>query len=261
VSTEPRRWCIHDRCHEFVPGSHNAAYCPDCKCKRKQEAARKRLTEPITDDVALWELQENRKIGRIESSQAKNEWLLEKSTFAFFDLETSNLDASIGFIICGAVGDRHGEKEVFVAQKNEEGLFDDHESCVVMRDRLESFDYVVTFYGTGFDIPYINTRLVMNNERPIDRLRHIDMYYVARHRLKLHSNRLQVVSETLFGDSNKTRVIGPIWTKALMGDVESLNYITEHCLVDIDELRAVFEKLRGFVNLSAVRWRKYGGSY
>jgi len=89
----------------------------------------------------------------------------------------------------------------------------------------------------------------------------VDLYYVARHRLKLHSNRLAVVAETLFGESEKTRVVGPIWTRAVAGDKEAMDYIVEHCIIDVDVLEQVFERLRGFVNLSATRWRKYGASY
>ena len=87
------------------------------------------------------------------------------------------------------------------------------------------------------------------------------MYYTARFKLKLHSNKLVGVGETLFGKTGKTRVVGPIWTKAMMGDKESLRYIVEHCQADVVELEDVFNELRGFVNLSAVRWRVYGASY
>ena len=70
-----------------------------------------------------------------------------------------------------------------------------------------------------------------------------------------------MVAETLFGESEKTRVIGPIWTRALMGDKEAWKYIIEHCQMDVVVLERVFEELKGFVNLSATRWKKFGGSY
>jgi uncharacterized protein YprB with RNaseH-like and TPR domain len=163
-------------------------------------------------------------------------------------------------MICACVKDHHGAIRTFIAGQVD-GAIDDHQAVVETRDYLESLDYVYTYYGTGFDIPFINTRLIVHNERPIDRLRHIDLYYVARHRLKLHSNRLAVVAETLFGESDKTRVIGPIWTRALAGNKEALTYIVEHCEIDTEVLERVFDRLRGFVNLSAVRWRKFGASY
>jgi len=261
VPVTPDVFCAYDNCHRFTPGSATGRYCPECKCKRKAENSRKRLNEPLPlDPVELWKLQEHRKIERLDLYQRKNEWLLANSKIGFFDLETSNLDASIGMIICGSIKEYKG-KTVTYPMKKVDGLLTDAEAVVKLRDDLEKYDYVCTYYGTRFDIPYINTRLIMHGERPINQLRHIDMYFTARFKLKLHSNRLVVVGETLFGESHKTRVMGPEWTRALMGDANSLRYITEHCEIDVAELEAVFEELRGFVNLGNVRIRRFGGSY
>jgi uncharacterized protein YprB with RNaseH-like and TPR domain len=262
MSGQPKIWCHYDRCCSFDPGSHNARFCPEHRCKRRAENARKRLTSPPPDDIEeLWRLQENRKLGRLETAQSKNEWLLERSKIGFFDIESSNLDASIGVILCACIKDRGGEVHTFVAGQDEGGIISDRTVVVAIRDRLEQYDYVSTFYGTRFDIPFLNTRLLMHGERPIDRLRHIDLYFVARFKLKLHSNRLQVVAETMLGESTKTRVVGPIWVRAIAGDKAAMQYIIDHCVIDVEELENVFEKVRGFINLSAVRWRKYGGSY
>ena len=260
----PDRWCSYDFCCAFTPGSHNAEYCPEHKCKRKVENAKKRLTtdfpEGATAEV-LWKLQESRKKGRLEVAVEKNRWLLENSKIAFFDLETSDLNASIGMILCGSIKERGGATVTFSAAKDSDGILVDKNICVQLRDMLAGYDYVTTYYGSRFDIPYINTRLIMQGERPINELRHIDLYYRAKFNLKLHSNRLQVVGETLFGESQKTRVLGVVWQRAAQGDMEALKYIQEHCERDVEELEEVFDTLKGFINLSATRWRKYGASY
>ena len=267
MSTRPLIWCAYDHCCEFAPEAHNARYCPTHRCKRRAENAVKRLTQDVDDTPeVLWEEQEQAKKGRLEIAQAKNEWLLARSKIAFFDLETTNLNASIGMILCGCIGWRARPGEpgsilTAVANKGNDGLLSDHAVCLTLRDALETADYVVTWYGTKFDIPYINTRLLMHDERPINRLRHVDLYYSARFRLRLHSNRLQVAAETLLDKSDKTRVIGGVWQRAAQGSDEDMKYIIEHCKVDVGELEQVFDQLRGFVNFSATRWRKLGGSY
>ena len=258
---QPKIWCHHDRCCEFDPGSHNARYCPEHRCKRKAESARTRLVTAEKQDEEVWELQENKKVHRMVSSQQKNEWLLANSDIEFFDIETTNLAASIGMILCACLKKRGGGTETFMAARDEEGLLSDKKLIVELRDAIEKTDYVSTFYGTNFDIPFLNTRLIMEGERPLNKYRHIDLYYVARNKLRLHSNRLQVVAETLFGDSAKTRILGGTWTHAAMGDLKALEYVAEHCVHDVEELEEVFEQLRGFVNLSATRWRRFGGSY
>lgn len=252
-----RRWCIYDRCCEFDPIVHNQVYCTECKCKRKAENSKKRLTAPLTDDAEVWSLQERKKLNRAYVSQNKNEWILQNKSFAAFDIETSNLSASIGEILCACVKTLNGPIKTFVADTNT----GDKQLCIDMRDYLETFDYVYGFYSLKFDLPYLNTRLIIHGERPIDSIRHIDVYYTARHKLKLHSNKLAIVAETLLGHDDKTRVIGPIWLKAIRGDPESIFYIIDHCQRDVKVLEDVFNQLRGFMNLSATRLRKFGAAY
>ena len=257
MSSQPTIWCNFDRCHEFEPGSHNARYCPDCKCKRKQENAVKRLTEPVIGDLELWGLQERRKEAVSIRAQDKNAWLLATRRFVFFDLETFDLAAEFGLVMVGCVKDRGGATQTFVAHGDTE-----ERSCVLgIRDALESADFVVTWYGTKFDVPYLNTRLQILNERPIERIRHIDLYYTSRFRLRLQSNRLANVGLSLLGRDDKTVIVPGIWRRALQGDQEALDYIVDHCQRDVKILEDVFNKLHGFVNLSATRWRRYGASY
>ncbi len=253
-------WCNFDRCCEFTPETINRKYCAEHGCAKKAENSRRRLQSPLISSEESWRLQENRKLDRLLVSQNKNRWIEENSNICFFDIETTNLSASIGMMICACVKDKDGETYTFKMSK-ENGLFNDHKAVVEIRDFLESYDYVVTYYGTRFDIPYLNTRLIMYGERPLQRLRHIDLYFTAKFKLKLHSNKLAVVCETLFGDTEKTRVIGNTWNQALMGDKQSMDYIVEHCQIDVAELEKVYDELKGFINLSAVRWRVFGGSY
>lgn len=283
MSTLPKIWCKWDRCHEIVPGSHNAQYCPphdkdcppDCKehcgCKRKVENSKRQLSIPIIPDAERWQLQESRKLAIAEDAQAKNQWLLETKSFGFFDIESSNLSASIGMHLCACIKPKGTDKILTASTLDAAPIcshcdhpgeyLNDHKMAVQLRDWLEQFDYVVTFYGTRFDVPYLNTRLIMYGERPINQMRHVDLYYVARTHLRLHSNRLEVVAQTVLGRSAKTHIVGPIWLRAVQGDPEAMGYIVDHCERDVVELERAFDRLRGFINLSKARVKKYGGTY
>ena len=258
MSTRPLIWCAYDFCCQFAPEAWNTRYCPEHRCKRRAENAVKRLLQDVDETPeVLWEEQEQRKRGRMETAQAKNEWLLARSKVVFFDIETFDLAAEFGMIMVGCVGQRGGATQTFVAHGEKE-----ERACIVgIRDTLELADYVVTWYGTKFDLPYLNTRLLINDERPVNRIRHIDLYYTSRFKLRLQSNRLANVELSLLGASSKTVIMPGIWRRALQGDQEALDYIVDHCQKDVDILAQVFERLRGFVNLSATRWRKYGASY
>ena len=255
--SQPKRWCGWDRCHEFEPGSATAKYCVDCRCKRKVENAAKRLAKPLDLGDELWQLQENRKLARADATAQKNEWVLANKRIVAFDLETFDLAADYGLIMVGCVKDRGGETKTFFAH----GDRDERECVVAIRDELERADYVCTYYGTGFDLPYLNTRLIIHGERPLHQIRHVDLYYVAKFKLKLNRNRLANVEMALFGVSNKTEILPGIWRRALQGDQAALDYIADHCQRDVAILERCFDRLRGFINLGATRLRRFGAAY
>ena len=257
--TQPKRFCHFDRCHEFEPGSWNAIYCPDCRCKRRAENSLKRLSTLPHADEELWERQENAKLARADHSAQKNDYLLNTRRIVFFDIETFDLAADFGLVMVGCIKERGGETTTFVAH----GDVDERECILGVRDTLEAADYVVTYYGTGFDLPYLNTRLIIHGERPLHQIRHVDLYYKVRHGLKLNRNRLDNVEDALFGDEAKlkTRIKPGIWRRALQGNQDALDYIVHHCVADVELLEKAFNKMVGFINLSATRIRRYGGSY
>ena len=182
---------------------------------------------------------------RHEENKAHNKWILDNCNFVFFDIETGNLNAPFSRIIGACVLDRDDRDiDQYLSFKTDNSL------VKKLRNRLEEADYVVTYYGTGFDIPYLNTRLLLAGERPLKAIRHIDLYYTARNSLKLHSNRLATVCDTLFGATKKTQILPAVWEKALRGDKAALKYVIEHCVADVEELERVFDALVGFRALS-----------
>src|SRR3972149_7036172 len=96
--------CQSNECSvAFEPQVHNQTYCSQ-KCKRHMENVRRQaVTEEPLYDEQTWQAQETKKLLRAEENKAKNAWILENKSFATFDLETSNLNASIGEILCGCV--------------------------------------------------------------------------------------------------------------------------------------------------------------
>src|SRR3970040_448941 len=115
--------CESDECTStFEPRVHNQAYCSQ-KCKRHMENVRRQtVTEEPLYDEQTWQAQETKKLLRAEEKKAKNQWILENKSFATFDLETSNLNASIGEILCGCVKNVNGDTKTFVAGRSGDGL-------------------------------------------------------------------------------------------------------------------------------------------
>lgn len=245
--------CEYDGCHTFETESHNARYCPECKCKRKLENVKKRTNlRPVAEDHAdLWEQQEKKKLAGAQAALEKTQWILRNKTFAMFDIETTDLAANIGEMICACIKPLGKEPIVFLRKRSDKMITDK------IAKELRKYDYIVTFYGSRFDIPFLVTRLKMHRQEPLGFIRHLDMYYAAKFGLKLYSNRQQVVHEALFGDSDKTRILGPMQLRAIEGNREALKYIVDHCIIDVNELERIFMELAPSRNLSMVPVRRF----
>ena len=210
------------------------------------------MTVTLTSGPSKWAEEEKRKEALAHERELKSQHLLWTKSFAMFDIETTNLNASIGEILAACVKQLgQDEVKVFKAGRDDKKLVRD------VAQELKKYDYICTYNGTRFDLPFISTRLLVHGQPSLGTLRHIDLYFTARTFLRLHSNRLQVVAETLFGTSTKTQVLGNIWNRAQKGDRKSLNYIVEHCIEDVKELERVFCALVPFRSLGATPLRLY----
>lgn len=157
-----------------------------------------------------------------------------------WDLECSSLNANGGFIICAVLEDARTRKQkTFKINDYKAWKSDPWNDFELVRDisrELGLADVWVTYYGKKFDLPFLNTRIAYWRSRGknIDfpsNIPHIDLYHTAKFKLRLHSNRLQVVS-TLLGHGDKTSLDLPVWLRAAGGHVPSINYVVTHCKAD-----------------------------
>lgn len=201
-------------------------------------------------------LQEEQKTQRWLNTLEKNKWLLENKTFAMFDIESTDLNASFGRLICACIRpwsindvSPRSAKVIEASRSSDKG------AVKAIIKELDKYDYIVTWYGMGFDIPFIQTRALIHELQPLGAHRHLDFYYTSRGNLKFKGNSLAMVSETLFGETLKTRIRPMIWGDAMIGKKEAWKYIIDHCELDVEELERVFVVTLPFRNLGATRIR------
>jgi uncharacterized protein YprB with RNaseH-like and TPR domain len=168
----------------------------------------------------------------------------------FFDIETTGLQGNWDFMITYSIKPE-GENDIIcgaITKKEiEDGSFDRRivKECI---DNLMKFDRVYTFYGTKFDIPFLRTRAL---EQGIDfpiygSISHKDIYYIAKHKLKLHSNRLESVCD-LLGIKGKTHENPNTWRFASGGNKKAIDDILNHNIWDVRILEDVYNRLKDFV--------------
>ena len=254
--------CLYDGCCEFEPSTHNHIYCSECRCKRKEETRKKRLAVPLVYDADTFELQEKRKRALLDRKQARNKWIFQNKSFACFDIETTDLKADGGQILCASIKPYGEPVETYKSEIYLPEGGDDRTVLVDIRDRLRDFDYIVTWYGTGFDMPFLKTRLLITDQERLGEIYHVDLYYTSRFHYLFNSNRMQSVEEALFdGKTHKTRLSRTLWAKALSFDykvrLEALNYIADHCEMDVISLENIFDLIGDSKDLSSTPLRRY----
>lgn len=174
----------------------------------------------------------------------------ESERLAFFDIEASNLDADYGIMLSWAIKPSDSDKvigDVLTPEDVKKGYEDKRivESCI---DALGKFDRVVTYYGTGFDLPFLRARaLIVGVDFPtFGTLKHKDIYYTIKSKFKLSSRRLENACRQLLGKTDKTRIDAKYWRNGVRGDKESLEYIFEHNTYDCLDLEKLYDKVIDF---------------
>lgn len=149
----------------------------------------------------------------------------------------SNLNADFGIVLSGAVKEYGVDKpHVFRIDDSpnyKKQMWDDRWVVEQIRELLRSFDILFTWNGSRFDIPFLNSRLLLHGLEPLPKKLHKDLLYTARYGLHLHSNRLASVQEFLGLAHEKSSISGTYWTKALTGDRDAMDYIIDHMERDV----------------------------
>jgi uncharacterized protein YprB with RNaseH-like and TPR domain len=167
---------------------------------------------------------------------------------AILDIETTHLSADLGRILVACLKPVGQEAIVFRLDNYPEFQSEPWSDRPLVRDLLEHLARtvrIITWYGKRFDIPFIRTRkaiLGVDSIESLIRLQHLDLYYVARQQLRMHTHRLENYMMH-WSQYEKTEVRPQEWQKAAFGHRASMDYVVEHCLRDVHGLEDVYLEL------------------
>jgi uncharacterized protein YprB with RNaseH-like and TPR domain len=114
-------------------------------------------------------------------------------------------------------------------------------------EELKNIDIAVTYYGTGFDIPFLRSRVLHWGYLFPDygSKFHFDLYYRVRSLLKLHRSSLDAAC-AFFEIEGKTPIRIETWNKARYGNKAALKEVLVHNDGDVDILEQLFERLEDY---------------
>tara|TARA_R100000808_G_C2137903_1_gene145971 strand:+ start:371 stop:1099 length:729 start_codon:yes stop_codon:yes gene_type:complete len=170
-------------------------------------------------------------------------------SIGYLDIESTGFSANIDVMLSWCIKGR-GEKKVAGACITREEIMSPEQDARIVEllvDEMNKYDVIFTYYGTRFDIPFIRTRALYHGTYfPMYRQKsHKDLYYVVKSKLKLHRSSLMAATE-FFGIAGKTRIKPEYWQKARWGDKQSLKYVYEHNVADVEILEDLHRKLEDY---------------
>ena len=98
---------------------------------------------------------------------------------------------------------------------------------------LSQADVLISFNGQTFDLPWLQSKFLRERLPALGDLRHIDLYQVARHKMRLTRKSLANISKYLRLKNQKTRLDFDVWGRAGEGDSKAMKYIRDHAAADV----------------------------
>lgn len=111
---------------------------------------------------------------------------------------------------------------------------------------INQADIVVTYYGKGHDMPFINGRLLRKGLYLNPNIKHIDLYRTVKSAMRLSSHRLDNVAAFL-GTDRKEKVSYALWPRTWAGDYDALLDMAHYCRGDVTALEGPFNALLPFM--------------
>lgn len=226
-------------------GSYNKS-APVCRCSPKtfkkyyeeaktvQTVTKKRETKSMMSDIFLDP---------------------EQCRVALLDIEATGLRGDFGVILCVVIKEfgRNNTKLFKIDLEAEDLLESEKQMLIQVNEYLKTFDGVIGYYSSRYDIPMLRTRSYYHGIEPLMKIKQLDVYFSVKRILNTTSRRLERVSDLMRINANKelpekSKIDINEWIRVMHSrDTQALAYISQHCIDDVLILEGVTNELRPFL--------------
>lgn len=160
-----------------------------------------------------------------------------------FDIESTGRDGDYNSVLVVSVKPYNKVPKVYVAERpgTDKGLL------IEVRDELERYAGWITYYGRGFDVPIIQTRLLKHRLKPLDKRFHIDMYYHLNAHIKTGRKSQGHRLNWLELPEEKMSVSAEEWNRVLSGNKAAMATMVKRCVSDTRGLEALYKRTRHLI--------------
>jgi uncharacterized protein YprB with RNaseH-like and TPR domain len=167
----------------------------------------------------------------------------QANSLAFVDIEATGLKGDYNSILVVSIKPyQHAPYSIHIKQ-----LGNDQRVVKEVAQELAKYDCWATYYGSGFDIPMLNTRLLKWGQPPLVKRHHIDMYYKLKSHI-LTGRRSQGHLLTWLGTPEQKMSVSPdAWSEMGFKIDEHLPQMIERCESDAKGLQNLYERTRHLI--------------
>lgn len=124
--------------------------------------------------------------------------------------------------------------------------FNDKHVLQVLHKVLSEADVIVHHNGSSFDLPYVQTRMLIHGMSPLPPIVALDTYKTAKSRFYLNSNKLDYIAG-LLGIGHKKETTKGLWMKILQGNRKAIKEMIVYNQRDVILLQKVFKRLAPYM--------------
>lgn len=170
--------------------------------------------------------------------------LAEKAnTLAFVDIEATGLRGDYNSVLVVSVKPFAGKPYSFAVTQPG----NDKRVVREAKEALEGYDAWVTYYGKGFDIPMLNTRLLKWGIAPIEKRHHIDMYFTLKHKLLTARKSQGHLLNWLGTPDQKMSVSADVWNDIVVNPAKHMPTMIKRCESDASGLQGLYERTKHLI--------------
>lgn len=118
---------------------------------------------------------------------------------------------------------------------------DDFRIIASLANLMHEADFVVAHNGDNFDVPHVNTRLLVNGQLPVS-VKSLDTCKIAKQTFRFAYNKLDYLAAVLFND-HKIKTEFKWWLDCYHGDEQALAKMSRYNVKDVRLLERVFDAL------------------
>lgn len=173
----------------------------------------------------------------------------ENKKIGFLDIETSGLKADFDFMLTWCIKPLGSDKIAYsIVTKKEifDGVFDKRVVSELLQE-LRKYDIIVTYWGTGFDIPFSRARAdFFKLDFPkFGEMYHWDLFFHVRRLYATSRKSLEVITKFL-GIPGKTKLEYNVWFRARFGDPKAIAEVLDHNKYDVIILEKLYERIKDY---------------